>query len=216
MTYREFYQRHLPHWQPGGAPLFITTRLAGSLPANVVAQLKAEHMAQVKAHSSNGTEQDYLNWRYQTDKISFGRWDAALDEHAQNRKWLAVPAVREIVSKALHYRNGKVYELIAFCIMPNHIHILFTPLQKDGAYIPLEKIMQSLKRHTARQANKTLNRQGAFWQAESYDHVVRDLAEFARIIKYIIYNPVQAGLVENWHEWPGTYCRTDWQSVLLM
>jgi REP element-mobilizing transposase RayT len=96
--------------------------------------------------------------------MSFDRWDAALDEYAHSRKWQAIPVVREIVREALHYRNGKVYELFAFCIMPNHIHILFTPLQKDGATIPLEKIMQSLKRHTARQANKTLNRQGAFWQ----------------------------------------------------
>jgi REP element-mobilizing transposase RayT len=43
------------------------------------------------------------------------------------------------------------------------------------------------------------------WQSESYDHIVRDEDEFYRIINYIINNPVKAGLVENWQDWPHTY-----------
>lgn len=211
MSYRTYYQRHLPHWQPEGATLFVTARLAGSLPTDVVARLKAEHAEQEKALS---TMPNYAHERYRIEKISFGRWDDALDHYAQDRKWLANPDVRKIVSEALHYRDGKVYELIAYCIMPNPIHVLFTPLQINDVYLPLMKIMQSLKRHTARQANKILSRQGAFWQSESYDHVVRDTAELERILQYTLINPVKAGLVQNWWEWPGTYCKSDWQSNL--
>lgn len=65
--------------------------------------------------------------------------------------------------------------------------------------------MQSLKRHTARQANIVLGREGGFWQDESYDHVIRDNEEFLRIIHYVLENPVKAGLVSRWDEWPWTY-----------
>ena len=60
--------------------------------------------------------------------------------------------------------------------------------------------MQSLKRHTARQSNLILSREGPFWQDESYDHVVRDGPEFLRTIEYILENPVKAGLVSNWDD----------------
>jgi len=98
--------------------------------------------------------------------------------------------------------------------MPNHLHIIFTPLQSDEGYHPLEKIMQSLKRYTARQASKILNRTGAFWQAENYDHVVRDSLELERIIQYIVLNPVKAGLVKHWQDWPWTYCNPEYRTAL--
>ena len=68
-----------------------------------------------------------------------------------------------------------------------------------GTYIA--KIMHSLKRYTAAKANKILGRKGAFWQHESYDHVIRSQEEFDKIINYIQQNPVKAGLVKNWREW---------------
>ena len=92
--------------------------------------------------------------------------------------------------------------------MPNHVHALFRPLEKsDGHYHALQTILHSLKRHTARQANKVLGREGAFWQHESYDHVVRDQKEWERIVAYVINNPVKAGLVENWQDWPWTWLK---------
>jgi putative transposase len=108
----------------------------------------------------------------------------------------------------LHYRHGRVYDLDTFCIMANHVHVLFTPLAKpDGSYFALSAIMQSLKGYTARQANKLLNREGQFWQHESYDHIVRDAAELQRIRQYILYNPVKAGLVDNPEEWLWSYTK---------
>ncbi len=65
--------------------------------------------------------------------------------------------------------------------------------------------MQSFKGYTAHKANRLLCRKEAFWQHESYDHWVRDENELARIVKYIINNPVKAGLVEHWEDWPWTY-----------
>lgn len=112
--------------------------------------------------------------------------------------------------ESLHFRDGKVYELIAYCIMPNHIHIIFTPLQESkDKYYSLSKIMHSLKRHTAREANLFLGRSGAFWQHENYDHFVRDDAELERIVKYVLYNPVKANLVKEQSDWKWSYCKYD-------
>jgi putative transposase len=58
--------------------------------------------------------------------------------------------------------------------------------------------MHSIRQHTAFEANKVLGRNGRFWQPESHDHVVRDEQELQRIRRYILENPVKAGLVENW------------------
>jgi type I restriction enzyme R subunit/putative DNA methylase len=76
--------------------------------------------------------------------------------------------------------------------MPNHVHLLLTPL------ISGSKLMQSIKGFTAREANRILGFTGQpFWQAESYDHWVRNDAEFSRIANYIEENPVRARLARS-------------------
>ena len=99
--------------------------------------------------------------------------------------------------------------------MPNHAHAVFEPLCESGGtlechsdILPLIKIMQSFKRHTARKANLFLGRQGAFWQDESYDHAIRDEGEFERVVRYVLENPVNAGLVSDWEAWPWSYLKT--------
>ena len=119
-----------------------------------------------------------------------------------------------------------MYRLDAYCIMSNHVHVVFTPLviessrtdansaentaqTKDLCYNTLSTIMQSLKGYTARKANRLLGRNGVFWQPESYDHVVRDANEWQRIVTYVLNNPVKAGLVDRWEKWQWNYCRLD-------
>ena len=112
--------------------------------------------------------------------------------------------------------------------MSNHVHVVFTPLPiqssdvaqtvslhandndtqtKSLCYNTLSSIMQSLKGYTAHKANRLLGRKGAFWQQESYDHVVRDANEWQRIVTYVLNNPVKAGLVDRWEKWQWSYCR---------
>jgi len=92
--------------------------------------------------------------------------------------------------------------------MLNHVHLVCTPLKKsDGIYFGLTEILHSLKRRTAREANKILNRQGAFWQDESYDHFIRDDAELERIVKYLLYDPVKANLVNQPEDWKWNYSK---------
>ncbi len=147
---------------------------------------------------------------YLASRRLFGKWDKALDNSNTGIKYLEHVEVAKLVVESLHYRDGKVYELIAYCIMPNHTHIVIAPLEESkGTYFSLSRIMHSLKRYTAYEANQILGRSGAFWQHENYDHFVRDEAELERIIKYVINNPVKAGLVDDWKSWKWTYCKYD-------
>jgi putative transposase len=90
--------------------------------------------------------------------------------------------------------------------MPNHVHLVIADNVKRSD-ASLYRILQQLKSYTAVQANKLLNRGGAFWQHESYDHVVRDGEELERIVRYVLNNPVKAGLVEDWQNWNWSYCK---------
>jgi putative transposase len=207
LEYRFNYRRNLPHYQPEQATLFVTFRLAGSIPMVVLRRLAEEHEQAIVAlqHQPESAARD--GRLYLEQRRAFGKWDAALDAPDGNSpRWLEDPRIAQLVVDSLHYRHGRVYYLHAFCVMPNHGHVVFTPLKKeDGTFYSLAAIMHSLKRYTARQANLILGREGDFWHHESYDHVVRDLEEYRRIVAYVLNNPVKAGLVREWQDWPWSY-----------
>src|SRR5262249_25099207 len=115
---------------------------------------------------------------------------------------------------SLYHFAGTRYDLLAFTVMPSHLHCLFRPCEgwvaslKDADQrTARERIMQSLKRYTGRECNRLLGRQGTFWQAESYDHWVRGLDEFERIVAYIEGNPVETGLATAPEDWPYSSAR---------
>ena len=207
-AYKPFYEHRLPHYQPVGAVLFVTFRLAGSIAAAVLRELAAEAdrieaMLQKVKDPDDRQAQAYLEQR-----LMFGKWDHALHFSRSGPTWLREPAIAEDVAAALMLRDGQVYELHAYCIMPNHVHVVFEELTRlDGAQYSLQTIMHSLKRYTAQQANLLLGREGQFWQHESYGHVVRDEAERIRIVAYVMSNPEKAGLVAPGENWPWCYSK---------
>jgi putative transposase len=138
----------------------------------------------------------------------FAKYDDYLDQAPYGNIYLKNEQIAVMVAESIHFRDGKVYDLIAYCIMLNHVHLVCTPLEKlAGIYFGLTEILHSLKRHTAREANKVLHRNGTFWQDESYDHVIRDDAELERIVKYVLYNPVKANLVKKQTDWKWSYSK---------
>lgn len=188
LRFREFYKRRLPHFQAKGATYFVTFRLKNSLPIEVLEKLSQE-FEQIKKLPRDKIESEKHH--------SFEKFDSYLDQCLCGNDHLTNPQIADVVEEAIHYRNMKVYDLIAFCLMPNHVHLIFTPLEKEnGNYHGLTEILHSLKRHTGRKSNLILKQSGAFWQDESYDHIIRDEAELERTIKYILYNPVKANLVK--------------------
>jgi REP element-mobilizing transposase RayT len=206
LEYRLAYRRYLPHIQPPGATFFVTFRLAGSLPKAIIEQLRKDSK-QIEQRIAGLPLEERKAAAYREHRRMFGRWDEQLDSAADGPRALAEPAVSECVAQSIHYWDGRRYDLDVFCIMSNHVHLVLTPVEfSDGSYYSLARVLHTLKRHTARQSNLILGRRGRFWQPESYDHVVRDADELGRIRRYVINNPVKAGLVNAWHEWPWTYC----------
>jgi putative transposase len=201
LRFREYYRRRLPHIQIAGSTYFVTFRLKDSLPKDALEKL-AEETARIKELPKDEVALEYRRW--------FGKFDEYLDQASSGETFLQYEQVANLVAESIHYRDGKVYDLYSFCIMPNHAHLVFMPLEKsEGEFHSLPKILQSLKRHTARQSNLILGRAGAFWQDESYDHVIRDEKELERIIKYVLNNPVKAGQVDGWNKWKWSYCKYD-------
>ena len=150
---------------------------------------------------------------------------------------LQIASVATGLAETLHYNHQQLYRLDAFCIMPNHLHVILLPLpttpvpaelavvQNDSGqvgyvqptvtgtqfiqleYHALAKIMHRVKRRSARLGNECLGRTGEFWEHESYDHWIRDHDEWQRTINYVRNNPVSAGLVRRWEDWPWTFVR---------
>ena len=190
-----YYERNLPHRLPPGEAIFLTFRLAGSLPRTVVEQLQADTELAQQRHAIEPAQ------RYAEQKKYFGRFDAQLAKGEYGPMYLRQPAIASLVADSLRYFDGTAYDLLCYCLMPNHVHMVVLLLDEAP---PLVKTLQRLKSYTATQANKLLSRSGAFWQAESYDHIVRK-GELERIVAYVLENPVKAGLVADWEQWPYTY-----------
>ena len=219
-----FYQRHLPHYQPPGCTFFVTFRLTGSLPLYVIQKLKNEHEAQLKIISGIEDQKEKYRSYKEVQLNYFEKFDSVLDKYRKSVSWLKQPALAEKVKEVIHFYDGNTYDLIAYTIMPNHVHMVFTPIeenvgrdlsrQQNGVDMNVDlqmpivtDILRRLKGATSRECNKILNRSGAFWQHESYDHVVRDEDELSRIIEYVLNNPVKARLVDKWNDWKWSYCK---------
>jgi REP element-mobilizing transposase RayT len=168
-----YYQRRLPHWNPEDAAVFLTWRLFGSLPPS----------------------------RSEWERLPAGKRFTAEDQallHSAGPHFLNDDRVADCVAATFVYGAEKLhlYDLHAWVIMPNHVHILIRP------HGPLPRITRSIKSYSARQANRVLDRSGRpFWQIESFGHWVRNRAEFESIVHYIEFNPVKAGLVAAPEEW---------------
>jgi putative transposase len=174
-----YHARDLPHWNPGERTIFLTWRVYGSLPAEVVIKLRQQR--------STSAGRDFV------------KADRALDLARAGPLWLNEPRIARCVVAALQRGDCELhqYSLRAFAVMPNHVHVLLDPA------ISLERITNSMKGVTAREANRILGRTGEhFWQDESFDHWIRNGAEFDRVRHYIERNPVTAGLVKNPEDWP--------------
>ena len=198
-----FYRRNLPHYYQPASCYFITFRLAGSLPIKKVSKLKEEYKFSVRLIRKNSKNKKELEEKLSDSwKRYFEKIDKLLHEYKKIPKYLENQEIASLVSSVLKFYNENEYDLLCYCIMPNHVHIIFTLKEKSRV---LSKIMKSIKGYSARESNKILGRRGTFWQDESYDHIIRDEKELERIVYYVLNNPVKAGLVDEWGNWEWNY-----------
>ena len=194
-----FRRRRLPHWDTDNATYFVTSCLVGSVPARGLLPSRLARRAEQRSAESAGQR--------------FAAWDAMMDTRP-SVTWLGNAAMAEIVQESLLFGHQSRYTLMAYVVMPSHIHWVFSPFAgvSLGERWSRSRILASFKRHTARKCNRLLSRQGAFWQAESYDRVVRDAEELERIVQYIERNPVRARLCRYKEEWRFSSAFGGWSS----
>lgn len=214
---KDFYRRHLPHWQPMGGMFFVTFRLKGSMPLSIIKQLQEEFEFQKKQLLRTPTAENKATL-IKLRKSQFARYDAVLDGEQFGDCFLREQKQAQLVIDEIQRWNGKLYDLLAYCIMPNHVHLLIdTSLQLPEdmefsnleriEYEPLQNIMKQVKGASARFVNQSLCKLGQFWQHESYDHLVRNDKELNNVVAYILNNPVKARLVRENNLWPFSYCK---------
>ena len=169
----DFSRRRLPHLHSIGEPVFITFRLHGSLPAGRVfpqASMTSGQAFLVMDRLPGAGRCAPVHWRR--------------------------PEFATLVHRSIQHGAGIDYDLHAWVIMPNHVHLLLTPRTDMSSFL------RRLKGFSSRAANRLLGRTGQpFWQDESYDHQVRTPKEFRNIERYIVTNPVSAGLVARIEDW---------------
>ncbi|MCI0663242.1 MAG: hypothetical protein L0220_19420 [Acidobacteria bacterium] len=230
LKYQRSYRRKLPHIQPPGAAFFITSRLAGSLPAKIWLDLRTR-LEDIYTGQTIDIEQEN-QW--------FEEYEQHLHEKSQGPFWLEDNRIAAIVAATLHHFDQERYRLDAYCVISNHIHIVLMPLPKtrqaieaqlDGRlvndtngnigyldngrqFVPitfhsLASIMHSIKRFTAYECNKLLNRTGSFWEAENYDRYARNEDHWRSTVNYTLNNPVKARMVDEWSRWRWSWLRSN-------
>ena len=185
----------LPHWYRQGATYAVTFRLADSFPESVLQSYRREK--EDLKHRIAKAEEDGQTAMAKELHIRLGelyrkRIETVLDQ-GNGEAWMRKPEIAAIVRDALLHFDGERYDLGAWCVMPNHVHVILSPRGEHS----LSDILHSIKRHSAREANKALGRDGEFWQKESYDHTIRDAEDYWNQLDYVMRNPKAAGL-EDW------------------
>ncbi len=180
-TPKGWYSRHyLPHFDQPGLVQAITFRLADSLPRALVTSRErlGAALADNRAH---------MHALLDRSLGSCALWD---------------PRCAQLVEDALLYHDSERYRLLAWVVMPNHVHVLIETLPP----VSLHRIVATWKSYTARRINELLERSGPFWQSDYYDRYIRDEDHLARAVAYVHNNPVAAGLVARPVDW-------QWSSV---
>ena len=226
--YKEFSRRRRPHFQPVDATLFVTFRLADSIPKSTVRYYKGrlewlrDQLRRAERMAADDHSIETSNWVARIEKLNrewFLKCEDILHRELAGPTWLRDDRIAGKLAESLHRLDGDAYRLDSFSIMSNHVHTVFKPLVSeevlaqilrsgsDHSAIPaLAKIMQSIKGRSARECNLILGRSGQFWEQESFDHVIRS-GKFDQTVRYVLNNPVKAGIVTTWEDYPWSYCR---------
>jgi len=183
-----FYRKRLPHWEVREGLYFVTLRQAGSLPAN-----KAEEIRHMLKELQAMPESEGNKLR----RLIFKSMEAILDL-GHNGSLTLSPYANIIMETIKHRHENNCWRMIEFVIMPNHLHLFFENKGRS-----LEKVLKDFKVWTIKEFKKKTHKgNGIAWQAECFDHWSRTAEQDEKIINYIRNNPVKAGLVNNYQDWP--------------
>ncbi len=193
-----FTRRNLPHWDVANKLNFITMRLKGSLPNKVILELKNER--ELLNQLDESLDKDDAIYKFQ--RKQFLIIENILDGvNNKENSFLTNDNIAPVLMEAFDCLENKYcWRIPTFIIMSNHIHCTCIA-DKEGVKISKKDFFTNFKRFTARKINSILNKQGKVWGDENFDHWCRNPQSEASIKKYILDNPIKAGLVKNIDDW---------------
>jgi REP element-mobilizing transposase RayT len=176
---------YLPHLDSDKEIQSLTFRLWDAVPMRVIEDWRCE-----------------LGWRKdlkQTDPraVALRQRIETYEDTGYGSCFLRHPQIAELMENALLDFDGVRYRLLAWCVMPNHVHSLIEMVEGYS----LGGIVHSWKSYAAKKANRNLGRSGHFWHKDYYDHYIRDDDHLRIAIDYIEQNPVKVGLVQDATQW---------------
>ena len=177
---------HLPHWHQGEKIVFVTFRLNDSIPAKRLLALEEYRqlwMGQNRPPYSREKEIEYRRLFYAPKEI----W---LDEGLGSCV-LKDPVIADLVQNELLKNNGVTYQLIAYVIMPNHVHALLITSEKTSA----SSICGYWKGASSLNINRHLGRRGQLWQHETWDTILRSDRHLDHVRRYIYQNHQHGGIL---------------------
>lgn len=182
---------NLPHWQSDKAIYHISYRLADSVPQSVRERWLRERESLIQFAKQYGQEHSEETAR-KMQYLYSERIEKYLDA-GYGKCYLNKAEIAKLVANSLTHFDCQRYRLHAWCIMPNHVHVIVEAIPNND----LSKIIHSWKSYTAHRANKILGLTGAFWQCDAYNHIIRSRKEYDFQILYTWENPEKANL-PNW------------------
>ncbi len=183
---RGWYSRdYLPHLDAPDLLQSITFRLHDAVPVSVISDWKMELNLTKKQPATDPRE------------IELRKRVARYEDAHHGACWLRQTPIAHVVENALLHFDGQRYNLHAWCIMPNHVHVLIQTLEGWT----LDGILHTWKSYSAQEANKILKRKGTFWFREYFDRFIRNEEHYHNVVFYIEQNPVNAGLIDRAEAW---------------
>ena len=186
------YKRRLPHWELAGSTYFITSHVIEELGYPFMFVSVGQAFQPASKHKSVGQAFQPAS-KHKSVGQAFQPANLIKITNPSQGFHLA-----SIVEESLWFGFGERYSLDAYVVMPDHIHILITPIRGWT----LAKILMGMKGFTAREINKIMCRKGPFWQDENFDHLIRDERDWLDKFDYIHRNPIESGLVERPQDYP--------------
>lgn len=192
--------KHIPHYDIKNAYQSITYRLSDSLPATILNELAAER-GRLDKHKETSQKAEALR-RQKIEKYLDAGYGCCILKNTN---------IAKIIIDNWQFFNKQRYDLIAYVVMPNYVHVLI----KTYPEWKLEKVVHSWKSYTATEINKTVLKMGwqpifsgKVWQADYWDRFIRNDQHYFNTIEYIHNNPVKAGLCKA----PGDWLMSSWDA----
>src|SRR5664279_3938410 len=183
---------HLPHWDVEYGIYFVTWNLIDAIPAHVHEELRMQRAYEMERLEC--LRGDYSIGEKRAIEATIRRaYEEQLDK-GEGQCLLKDPRCAKLVAVALEYFDDVKCRQYSWSVMPNHVHTVFTCVPP----FTLDEVLNSWKSYTSKEIGKILGLRGTIWQAEYFDHSIRDPDELQRTVEYVAQNPAAAGL----RDWP--------------